>query len=77
MIKKRYIKKYRNKRKTPFYKRISDEYIMKEHMLNYGITTNITGTDGNVTPLLFTDFRHVADTSGMYRIFRILAFGME
>jgi len=48
---------------------------MKIHEAAAGFTTDINGSDGYSSQVLFTGFRHVADMAGMYRTFRILNYG--
>lgn len=49
---KKYIKKYK-KYKTPRYKSVnSGSYMLHEHTVSYGVTTDITGTDGAVAVVL-------------------------
>lgn len=74
MPKKKYIRKYKKSRRSSSKK---DNFMLHEHSLSYGVTTDAFGTDGKTTPIYFTDFRNTADCAGMYRTFRILAYGMD
>lgn len=48
-----------------------------EHTVSYGVTTDALGTDGGVVQLFITNFRQVADCAGMFRSFKVLAFGLD
>lgn len=49
---KKYIKKFK-KYKTPRYKTVnSGSYMLHEHTISFGITTDIAGTDGAVYTIL-------------------------
>jgi len=51
--------------------------MLHEHTLSFGVTTDVLGTDGKTSTINFSNFRSVADCAGMYRTFRILAYGMD
>lgn len=77
MVYKKRIYKRRRSYKKRKYNGGSGNYMVHEHTRAFGITTDALGTDGASAPLLFTDFRNTADCAGMYRTFRILAYGID
>lgn len=78
---KKYIKKYkrgpRSYKKAPMYSTPVTKSFVSWHVRTFNIETDVLGTDGQSVDLDIRAFRNVADCAGMFKSFKVLAYGLE